>query len=151
MDGPCADGTISELESKELTPHNYKETGAAEFRDIALEWARLCQKSQPWHAWAYAMEANLSEDSPARRRAIAMAHYLDPYSERLNTLPSSTVEAATVAFGNANPFRQRQQPFVIDKKLWKDPFLFHEPAYFTTDSLPRGNVPKQIGRSAAEQ
>jgi hypothetical protein len=142
---------LTEYQYGEITEWLYKETGAAEFRDIALEWARLCQQSQPWHAWAYAMEANLSDDSPARRRAIAMAHYLDPNSERLNTLPISTVEAATVAFGNTNPFRQRQQPFVIDEKVWRHPFLLIEPAYLTRDSRLEENVPEQIGRSATEQ
>ena len=38
------------------------------------------------------------------RRAIAMAHYLDPGSERLSRLPPEEVRDALKRFGAHNPF-----------------------------------------------
>jgi hypothetical protein len=99
---------FTEYQYAEISEWLYEATGANEYRSIALEWARLCQKNQPWHAWPYAMEAKLSDDSPARRRAIAMAHYLDPLSERLSTVPKPTIEAAVKDLGRTNPFRYDQ-------------------------------------------
>jgi hypothetical protein len=42
---------FTEYQYAEVSEWLYEETGAIEYRDIALEWARLCQKNQPWHAW----------------------------------------------------------------------------------------------------
>jgi tetratricopeptide (TPR) repeat protein len=97
---------FTEYQYAEISEWLYVETGAIEYRAIALEWARLCQRNQPWHAWPYAMEAKLSDDSTARGKAIAMAHYLDPLSERLNTLPQSTIDSAVSQFERLIPFRQ---------------------------------------------
>jgi hypothetical protein len=96
---------FSEYQFGEIVEWLYEQTGENEFRLIAIEWAQVCQKTKPWHAWSYAMEAKLSNDSPARRRAIAMAHYLDPLSDRLATLPKSVIEAAVSEFARTNPFR----------------------------------------------
>lgn len=96
-----------------LTQYTYGEvaglvfelTGDARVRRLALDWVKKLQKIEPWHAWAYAMEATLAADAQDRRRAIAMAHYLDPKSTRLSSFDKAEIEAAVKAFGGANSFR----------------------------------------------
>ncbi len=95
-----------------LTQYTYGEiaevvaelTGSPKAREMALDWARKNQKFEPWHSWSYAMEAKLSSDPAGRQRALAMAHYLDPQSERLSAFRKSDIDAAVKAFGRANPF-----------------------------------------------
>lgn len=95
-----------------LTQYTYGEiaevvaelTGSPQAREMALDWARKNQKFEPWHSWAYAMEARLGTDPAARQRALAMAHYLDPQSERLSAFRKADIEAAVKASGRVNPF-----------------------------------------------
>ena len=58
-------------------------TKSARYRELALDWARTSQD---------------------RRRAIAMAYYLDRNSVRLNTIPKREIERAVKEFGRRNPF-----------------------------------------------
>ena len=74
------------------------------YREKALTWAKKMQKIQPWFAWAYATEAQLTTNGNDRRRAMAMAYYLDKNSERLASLPQADIEAAVKEFANRNPF-----------------------------------------------
>ncbi len=95
-----------------LTQYTYGEitetvaelTGSPKAREMALFWARTNQKFEPWHSWAYAMEARLSTDPAGRQRALAMAHYLDPQSERLSAFKKADIEVALKASGRVNPF-----------------------------------------------
>ena len=82
--------------------HANEATGKAEYRDLALDWAGKVEKTQPWHAWAYALEAKLSTGAVTRRRAIGMANYLDPDSDRLRSIPKEELDAAVKEF--RNPF-----------------------------------------------
>ena len=82
----------------------YESTKNARYRELALEWARASQTTQPWQAWPYAVYAKLSQDGQDRRRAIAMAYYLDRNSVRLNTIPKREIERAVKEFGRRNPF-----------------------------------------------
>ena len=63
------------------------------------------------------MEATLSPDSVERKRAIAMAWYLDPQSMHLSTLKKADIDAAVKAFGGLNIFlpnsRERTDPATI--------------------------------------
>jgi len=81
-----------------------EETKDDRLRIYALEWAKRNQKFEPWHAWSYAMEAKLSTNPVERKRAMAMAFYLDPKSERLATLKRSEIDAAVKEFGASNLF-----------------------------------------------
>jgi hypothetical protein len=81
-----------------------EETKDERLRNLAIEWARSNQKSEPWHAWSYALEAKLSANPVDRRRAMAMAFYLDPKSERLAKLNKSEIDAAVKEFGSSNLF-----------------------------------------------
>jgi hypothetical protein len=101
---------FSEYEYGEIVELLYKSTKQARYRDLALDWARKNQKTQPWHAWPYAMEAKLSRGGPDRDRAIAMAYYLDRNSERLKTIPKREIERAVKEFGPRNPFLNMRAP-----------------------------------------
>lgn len=83
------------------------QTGDARIRQFALEWAQKAQQFEPWHAWAYALEARLTKDPAQRQRAIAMTYYLDPQSQRLSTFSAAEIAAATKAFQGRNPFLKR--------------------------------------------
>lgn len=98
----------TEYQYAEVCEWLYESTRQPQYRDTALEWARTYQRLQPWHAWAYAIEAKLSPDVRARRRAIAMAHYLDPGSERISRLAPSEVRAALKEFAGRNPFLRKE-------------------------------------------
>ena len=83
----------------------FETTHDARYRDAAVDWARKNEKFQPWVSWPYAVEARWTTDKAARERAIAMAHYLDPNSERLKAIPKAEITRAVKAFANRNPFR----------------------------------------------
>jgi len=95
----------------------YRLTKNDAYRHEALDWARAREKAEPWQAWSYAMEATLSPDSVERKRAIAMAWYLDPQSMHLSTLKKADIDAAVKAFGGLNIFlpksRERTDPATI--------------------------------------
>ena len=93
-----------EYEYIEILEWLYESTKNARYRELALEWARTTQTTQPWQAWPYAVDAKLSQDGQDRRRAIAMAYYLDRNSVRLNTIPKHEIERAVKEFGPRNPF-----------------------------------------------
>lgn len=82
----------------------YGETHDIRYRDIALNWAKKNQTLTPWAAWTYALEAKLGATASDRRRAMAMAYYLDKNSERLGMLPAQEVKAASKAMADRNPF-----------------------------------------------
>jgi hypothetical protein len=108
-----------------LTQYTYGEiteavaelTGSPKAREMALFWARTNQKFEPWHAWSYAMEARLSSDAAGRQRALAMAHYLDPRSERLSAFSKADIDSAVKAFGRSNPFLAKPQEAVKKEVL----------------------------------
>ncbi len=109
-----------------LTQYTYGEitevvaelTGSPKAREMALFWARTNQKFEPWHSWAYAMEARLSNDPAGRQRALAMAHYLDPGSERISAFSKADLDSAVKAFGRANPFLAKP-PEAVKKEVLK--------------------------------
>jgi hypothetical protein len=102
--------TSPNYEYAEIVELLYESTKDVRYRNLALDWVRKCQKKQPWHAWAYAMDAKLSREGPERNRAIAMAYYLDRNSERLKTVPKREIESAVKEFGSRNPFLNMKEP-----------------------------------------
>ncbi|TAK63888.1 tetratricopeptide repeat protein [Methylobacter sp.] len=98
----------TEYQYAEICELLYEATGNSAYKEIALDWAKKNQKFQPWFAWAYAMEAKLSNNKAERKRAIAMAFYLDPQSERLGGIPQKEREAAVKEFGRQNPFLRKK-------------------------------------------
>lgn len=84
----------------------FETTRDARYREAAVDWARKNEKFQPWASWPYAVEARWTSDKAARQRAIAMAHYLDPDSQRLKAIPKPEITQAIKAFAGRNPFRK---------------------------------------------
>jgi len=95
---------MTEYQLAEISEWIYEMTRDAKIKEFVLNWARANQTFQPWHAWAYALEARLSPAGPARTRAIAIAQYLDRNSERLASIPKREVDAAVREFAGKNPF-----------------------------------------------
>ena len=79
-------------------------TGNDKLRELALDWAKKNERSEPWQAWSYAIEARLTKNPTERRRAIAMAAYLDPKSERLAGFKKKEIDDAASAYKQSNPF-----------------------------------------------
>jgi hypothetical protein len=97
----------------QLSPYQYAETciwlfeesGEAQYRDLALDWARNYQRIDPAFAWAYALEARYSpKKDDARTRAIALAEYLDRNSAWLGGVPQADRDAAKLWLKSNNPF-----------------------------------------------
>jgi len=96
---------FTEYQYAEICEWLFDATGDARYRAEALDWAKKNQVLQPWMAWAYAVEAKFATEPAERFRAIGMAHYLDPNSERLASLPRVEVDKAAKDFADFNPFR----------------------------------------------
>ena len=96
----------TEYQYAELVEWLYQATHQDAYRKLALDWVKKVERFTPWYAWPYAMQAELDRDKAARGRAIAMAAYLDPGSERLAKLPKAEVARAVRAFKGLNPFLQ---------------------------------------------
>jgi hypothetical protein len=99
---------MTEYQLAEISEWVYEMSRDAKIKEFVLGWARSNQTFQPWHAWAYALEAKLAPNGPARTRAIAVAHYLDRNSERLAGIPKRDVDAAVKEFAGKNPFLRRE-------------------------------------------
>jgi hypothetical protein len=83
----------------------YEETKDKRFREEALRWARAYEILEPWCAWAYAIEAQLSDDATERRMAAFKALYLDPLSPRLTSIPLVDLEYAKGQLAKGKPFQ----------------------------------------------
>lgn len=94
----------TEYQYAEICNLLYQTTRKSKYKEIALDWAKRNQTFQPWFAWAYAMEATLSNNKEDRRRAIAMAYYLDPKSEMLKSITKKEREVAIREYKGRNPF-----------------------------------------------
>jgi hypothetical protein len=98
----------TEYQFAEVAERLYRETGDARFRDKAAKWAHSFQHLQPWSAWAYVIEAELTTDVAARREALVKALFLDPLSPRLKTMPEAELAIARKALHErGNPFARR--------------------------------------------
>ncbi|MES2036576.1 MAG: hypothetical protein V4495_01955 [Pseudomonadota bacterium] len=82
----------------------FEATNDKTYRDLALKWSKTYQKLNPIYAWAYAMEAKLTSSPEDRLRALGIALYLDPQSERANAFPESLRQQAKKWFASNNPF-----------------------------------------------
>ena len=84
----------------------YLETKNVQYRDLVLPWLKSHQRIQPFHAWAYAMEARLTTSENDRMRALGIALYLDPLSERANAFSALLKAQAIESVIATNPFRR---------------------------------------------
>jgi hypothetical protein len=97
----------SEYQFAEAAERLYRETGDPRYRERATKWAHSFQHLQPWAAWAYVMEAELTGDPAARSDALVKALFLDPLSQRLKAMPEAEMAVAREAL------RKRANPFVV--------------------------------------
>lgn len=88
----------------------YRTTSDRRFRKRAVTWAHTMQRLEPWCAWSYSIEAELTDDPTARRAALLKAMYLDPLSSRLKALPSADLDWARTQLKSGNPFLQPNNP-----------------------------------------
>jgi hypothetical protein len=86
----------------------FEATKERRYLDVALRWARVHQRIQPMMSWAYAMEAKHAADGAERLRALGIALYLDPRSERIAGLPEDLKRRARQDFERNNPFDPRR-------------------------------------------
>ena len=82
------------------------QTNDARYRDVLVDMARRQRVYWPW-SWAYAFEAKYATDARERERALGIALYLDPQSERLAGLSAKERRLAAEWFGKNNPFKER--------------------------------------------
>ena len=101
---------FTEYQQAEAAEWLYEGTKYEPYRAAALEWARLNQQLQPMYAWAYAMEAKLSNEPDARLKALALALYLDRGSERIAGFSEQEKAKARKWFEKNNPFVLPQAP-----------------------------------------
>jgi hypothetical protein len=91
----------------------YLETKHEPYRTMALQWVRAVQRTHPWTAWAYAIDAALTE--PGKRiEAIAAVLKLDRHSARLAKIPEPERAAAQQWLKEHDPFeskKRRVRPF----------------------------------------
>lgn len=99
---------FSEYQYAEVCEWLYLETKKEVFRNLALNWAKKHQKIQPMYAWAYAMEAALTDSTEDRVRALAMTLYLDRNSERIQLLPRGEFVKAEKWLKANNPFTKKR-------------------------------------------
>lgn len=94
----------------------YRTTGRAEYKELALKWATTHQRLEPLQAWAYGVEARFASDPQTRVRAVALALYLDPNSERLAEISGEERKKAREWLKSNNPFtRDKARPGVADR------------------------------------
>ena len=94
----------AEYQYAEAAERLYKETGNSQFRDIAVRWSHIFQTLQPWAAWAYAMEAELTDNAAQRKATLVKALFLDPLSPRLRAIPAEQIKQAKSRLGSGSPF-----------------------------------------------
>ncbi len=82
----------------------YKDTSHEPYRALAVEWAQIHQRLQPWFAWAYAVEAKYTKSDTDRVRALALALYLDKNSERISGFTKAEKATALKWLEKNNPF-----------------------------------------------
>jgi hypothetical protein len=82
----------------------YVNFGDKRYLDLGMKWAKSYQVIQPMYSWAYAFEAKYAQNTEARKRALALALYLDRNSERIANIPESEKQNARKWLEYNNPF-----------------------------------------------
>ena len=82
-----------------------KDTGDSRFKAALLDWVKKYEVIQPTHAWAYAIEYAYEKPGPERLRALALARYLDPRSDRIRSASKDELNQAQSWLRDHDPFR----------------------------------------------
>ena len=95
---------LPEYQYAEVCEWVFRETGDEQFRKTLLEWAKRYQNIRPASAWSYAMEYAYAKGAEERRRALAIADYLDPTGAHIHAAPKGELAEARAWFQQHNPF-----------------------------------------------
>jgi hypothetical protein len=87
----------------------YEATKERRYLELALPWAKVHQRIQPMMSWAYAFEAKHGTEEQGRIRALGVALYLDPQSERIARVPEKLKSRAREEFAKSNPFDPKRE------------------------------------------
>jgi hypothetical protein len=98
----------TEYEFAEVCEWLFLETQDRRFIEILLDYLKEYERIQPTHAWAYALEYTFEAPGERRIRALAMALYFDPASQRIKPAPKSDVVEARRWLAMNNPFAATQ-------------------------------------------
>ena len=87
----------------------YKETGNSAYRDLTVSWAKIHQRIKPYFSWAYAVEAKYTGSASDRFKALAIALYLDPNSERIAGFSAEDKAKARKWLEQNKPFQLKEE------------------------------------------
>lgn len=88
----------------ELCEWLYADSGDQRYRELALKWVRSYQNIQPMHAWAYAVEVNLTDNHEDKIRALAFAQLLGSQLNRISYINKELKGKAEQWLKQNNPF-----------------------------------------------
>lgn len=94
----------------------YESSHNVTYRELMVSFAKRYQQVYPMYSWAYAVEAKYTQDPDDRRRALAMAQYLDPQSERISHFPESEKQLAMSWLKAHNPFSIKDVKEPLEKE-----------------------------------
>jgi hypothetical protein len=97
---------LTEFQYAQACEWLFRDTRDEGFRTMLLEWLKSQQRIQPTQGWAYAMQYTHEPNAAERIRALAMARYLEPASDRIRGASKSEVEQARKWFRANNPFKE---------------------------------------------
>jgi hypothetical protein len=112
---------LSEYQYAQACEWLYRETGDERFVTELLEWLKGYELVSPSQGWAYAMEYSYEKPGQARTRALAMARYLDPASERIRGASNEELKSADAWFRANNPFRLPATQSDLPRTAWRQP------------------------------
>lgn len=93
----------------------YEDSHDPRYRQLALQWARSYQQIRPIYAWAYMVEAELTDQQENKIKALACAQFLCPQSRRLDGFDRSLKEKAAEWMKANNPFYFREKNGTLKK------------------------------------
>jgi hypothetical protein len=94
----------------------YEYSHIAEYRDLMISFAKRYQQIHPMYSWSYAFEAKYTTLPDDRTRALAIALYLDPRSERISHIAESEKQRAASWLKDHNPFsiKEAKEPSSLE-------------------------------------
>jgi hypothetical protein len=82
----------------------YQDTNYSEYKDFAVQLAKIQERIKPMMGWTYAVEAKYAGSEPDRLRALALTLYLDERSERISKFTDQEKSKAREWLEQNNPF-----------------------------------------------
>lgn len=96
---------LPEFQYAEACEWLYQDTRDPRFLASLLDWTKRYQQIHPAYAWAYAMQYAYEKDPQERRRALAMAYYLDPSSAHIQKASKEEISQAKAWLRDHPPFQ----------------------------------------------